>query len=245
MITIKPTGGLCNKLRVAFSYWEYAKIHNKQLTVIWEVSDACPGFFLDYFEPINGITFLKMTDSQELSIDYVGYCWHSDFSPYKKFIYSDLKLLPAIQAKIDEKVKIMSGNFIAIQVRRTDHTKLALKNKHFTTDEDFCKFIDKNPNGNLFIASDNKQSYNYFKERYPDRVKVEFPKDDPTKLRHTSLEDSIIDIFVCVHSTSFKGSGWSSYGHFIIQLRNKLQRDLGGSKKLVFSRIFRKLRFGL
>ncbi len=240
MITIKPTGGLCNKLRVTFSYWEYAKVNNKKLTVIWEVCDLCPGYFLDYFEPIDGITFLKMTDSQRLSLDYKGYDWHPDFNPNEKFIYFELKLLPEIQAKVDEKVKLMSGNFIAIQVRRTDHTELALKNNQFTADEDFCRFIDENPTGSLFIASDNKQSFDYFKERYPDRVKTEYPKNDPTKLRHTSLEDSIIDMFVCVHSTSFKGSGWSSYGDLIIQLRNKLQEELGGSGKSTFSRIFRK-----
>lgn len=36
MITIKPTGGLCNYLRVLFSYYEYARKNNLKLNVIWK-----------------------------------------------------------------------------------------------------------------------------------------------------------------------------------------------------------------
>ena len=35
MIIIKPTGGLCNYLRVIFSYYEYARKNNSELNVIW------------------------------------------------------------------------------------------------------------------------------------------------------------------------------------------------------------------
>ena len=45
MIYIIPTGGLCNYLRVVFSYNEYAKSINKKLTVIWNVTKECNGFF--------------------------------------------------------------------------------------------------------------------------------------------------------------------------------------------------------
>jgi len=217
MIVVEPTSGLCNKLRVVFSYWEHAKLNNKKLTVIWKEDEACPGFFSDYFEPVNGITFLR-TNSENLKLDYCGCGWHPDFNPYKKFIYSDLKLQSILQDRVNEKVKAL-GEFIAIQVRRTDHEELAKNKNKFTTDEDFCKFIDDNPNGNLFITADNKKSFDFFRERYPGRVKIDYPKDDPTKLRHTSLEDSIIDMFICTHATVFKKSDWSSFGGTISQLK--------------------------
>jgi hypothetical protein len=217
MIVVQPIGGLGNKLRVVFSYWEYAKPNNKKLTVIWKEDQACPGFFLDYFEPVDGITFLTY-NSENLKLDYYGSEWHPDFNPYEKFIYSDLKLQSILQDRVNEKVKILE-HFIAIQVRRTDHEKLAKKYNSFTTDEDFCKFIDDNPKGNLFITADNKKSFDFFREKYPDRVKLKYPKNDPTKLRHTSLEDSIIDMFICTHATAFKKSDWSSFGGTILQLR--------------------------
>jgi hypothetical protein len=217
MIVIEARSGLGNKLRVVFSYWEHAKVNNKNLIVIWKESDECPGFFLDFFEPVNGITFLR-ENSENLKLDYRGNEWHSDFNPYEKFIYSDLNLQSRLQDRVNKTVNELE-EFIAIQVRRTDHEKLAKEKNKFTTDEDFCKFIDNNPRGNLFITADNKKSFDFFRERYPDRVKIDYPKNDPTKLRHTSLEDSIIDMFICTHATAFKRSDWSSFGGTILQLR--------------------------
>lgn len=49
MITIQPVGGLCNYLRVIFSYYVYATNMNEQLLVIWNETEYCNGFFLDYF----------------------------------------------------------------------------------------------------------------------------------------------------------------------------------------------------
>jgi hypothetical protein len=217
MIVVAPTGGLCNKLRVSFSYWEYAKFNNKNLTVIWETCEACPGFFLDYFEPVNGITFLK-ENSENLQIDYKGYSCEPNFNSNIKFLYTDLKLQSRIQDSVNEKLKVL-GDFIAIQVRRTDHEEMAKSFNRFTTDEDFCKFIDDNPNGNLFVTADNKKSFDFFKERYSDRLILEYPADDPTKYRHTSLEDSIVDMLICTYATVFKQSDFSSFGDTIRQLR--------------------------
>jgi hypothetical protein len=219
VIVVRPMGGLCNKLRVIFSYWEHAKLNNKNVIVIWEVSDECPGFFLDYFEPVNGINFITNNNGLDLKIDYTGFGWHPDFIPYKKFLYADLKLKSNLMNRVTEKLKIL-GEFIAIQVRRTDHQEMAIRNNKFTSDEEFCKFIDNNPSYNLFITADNKNSFDYFKNLYTDKVKIDFPKDDPTKLRHTSLEDSIVDMFVCINSKYFKKSGYSSFGGTIDQLRN-------------------------
>lgn len=218
VIVVNPVYGLCNRLRVMFSYWEYAKLQNKNLIVIWEVDDACPGFFLDYFEPVNGINFVPKINDLNLKIDYSGFIWHPDFNPNKKFIYEDLTLKSNLRNRVTEKLKVL-GEFIAIQVRRTDSIELAIRDNRFTTDEEFCAFINNNPSYNLFITADNKNSFDYFKNLYTDKVKLEFPENDPTKLRHTSLEDSIVDMFVCTHAKYFKRSGYSSFGGTIEQLR--------------------------
>ena len=60
----------------------------------------------------------------------------------------------------------------------------------------------------------------FFKKKYPTRVKIEYPKNDARRLRHTSLEDSIVDIFVCIHATHFKRSEFSSFGGTILQLHD-------------------------
>ena len=48
-ITIKPLHGLCNKLQFTEKWINISRKRKQNLDVIWEVSDACPGFFLDYF----------------------------------------------------------------------------------------------------------------------------------------------------------------------------------------------------
>jgi hypothetical protein len=178
----------------------------------------CNGFFLDYFEPVKGITFLEK-NIENLNVDYFGCSTREDFNSPEQFIYSDLKLNKNMYDSINEKLKVLK-NFIAIQVRRTDHIELAKEYNMFTSDEDFCKFIESNPEGNLFITSDNQDSYEYFRSKYPDRVKIDYPDNDPTNLRHTSLKDSIIDLFVCAKATHIKTSGFSSFGDLIHQLHD-------------------------
>jgi hypothetical protein len=218
-LVIEPLGGLGNMLRVVFSYVKAAQRDKKKLIVIWKKSDACRGSFLDFFQPIDNVTFLA-NNPDKLIVDYNDCTGHPDFSPYKSFIYSELKLNQNICNLINEKLAILGDNFIAIQVRRTDHIEIAKASNKFTPDEDFCKFIESNPDGNLFITSDNQESYDYFRNNYPDRVKIDYPTNDPTKLRHTSLEDSIVDMFVCAKARVIKTSGFSSFGDLINQLHD-------------------------
>ena len=43
MIVIKPTGGLCNRLRVVISYYEDAKMKNEKLIIVWHEDINCNG----------------------------------------------------------------------------------------------------------------------------------------------------------------------------------------------------------
>ena len=51
-------GGLANRLRVLAAYIHIAKYNYKsELMFIWDVNSACPGHFLQIFEPIEGVIF--------------------------------------------------------------------------------------------------------------------------------------------------------------------------------------------
>ena len=51
------------------------------------------------------------------------------------------------------------------------------KYNSYTSDEDFINFIDKEKEEkNLYIASDNEDTYNLFKEKYNHLVKFEYHK---------------------------------------------------------------------
>jgi hypothetical protein len=224
MIVVKPIGGLCNKLRVTFSYYLLAKSQNKKLYVIWNIGSDCLGFFLDYFEPIQDIIFEK-NNIKNLKIDYSGCEILKEYPPN----YKELIVLPSLKLKIQNIINSLDNNYIAVHIRRTDHITLAKKNNSYTTDEDFFNFIDKEKeNKNLYIATDNKDTYDLFSNKYKDIVKIPYHNTNKNTnknisasntLRQTTLEDSIIDIYVCVNSSNFKGSGWSSFSNLIYTLR--------------------------
>lgn len=232
-IVVQPTGGLCNYLRVVFSYYEYAKQQGKSLIVIWYVTDACNGYYLDYFQPVDGIIF-KKDNNDDLPIDYKGCSTHSEIKPN----YSMLKLIPELQETINKKI-VSLENYIAIHVRRTDHIELAKSKNRFTTDEEFIQFVNQYPEHNLYVATDNRKTQDMFIEKFPEKIKEvklinkemdrkhlyfigingETREDISNCLRKTDLSDAITDIFVCVGSSKFKGSGWSSFSDFIKDMR--------------------------
>jgi hypothetical protein len=217
MFVVVPLGGLCNKLRVIFSYNDFAIYNNKKLIVIWKIEKNCPGLFLNYFEPINNITFME-NNTNNLKIDYKGCSINNDYPPnYKK-----LKLLPYMIQIIKNKINLLGNNYIAVHIRRTDHIELAKKNNKYTTDDDFFDFIEKNKkDNNIYIATDNKITYDIFKNKYNNIIKLSYHVEI-NSLRETSLEDSIIDLFMCIYSSNFKGSGWSSFSDLIYNFRKIL-----------------------
>jgi len=219
---IKPHGGLCNYLRVVFSYWLYCKREGKTLGVIWTVTDECPGFFLDFFEPLEGVTFFK--ENPGLLIDFTGNRWHPDYNPYIMNIFNHLKLVPLIATKLSM-IQLSLGKYIAVHIRRTDHSDLAKAENTYTDDDKFISFINEYPEYNLYIATDNRDTQDKFYGLYKDRIKViEFIKPS-SLLRQTGLEESILDLFICAQSIHFKGSGWSSFTATINQFKEPVNSD--------------------
>jgi len=213
MITIIPKGGLCNCLRVVFSWYQYAILQNLELNVIWKKTNECPGFFIDYFEPIPNVHFNKSVE-KNVKINYSGGQRHPSHKP----LYSKLKLKPYLFNIILNKLNILNKKYISVHIRRTDHIRLAKKVKNYTCDKMFFNFIDKTDN-NIYIATDNKHTYNQFKLKYSNRIKFDYHKTINKCLRKTSLQDAIIDIYMCVYSDNFKGSSFSSFSDLIIKLR--------------------------
>ena len=217
MIVIVPNGGLCNRLRVIFSYYNYAISNNETLTVIWyENTDIAYESFLNFFEPVEHITFLSNNNDQ-LPIHYQGVFCCKNYPP----IYDKLKIKPYIQDIIKERITII-GDYIAIHIRRGDHIRISKNRNQFTEFEEFYNFINKEKKDkNLYIATDNKKTYGYIQNIFKKIVKFSFPKENPPKQkRRTKLIDSIIDLYMCVNASEFLGTAWSSFSELIEQLRN-------------------------
>ena len=51
--------GLCNRLRVVLSYRQVAQREARRLVVVWQRDMQCNGEFLDCFQPLAGVRFLR------------------------------------------------------------------------------------------------------------------------------------------------------------------------------------------
>lgn len=211
MITIKTLSGLCNRLRVLFSHLEYARSLGEELAVVWRPDIRCNCLFLNHFKPICGVSFIT---------EYEGDLFYSGHSQMKiDFSYADLAPNERIMDMLHERLKLLGPGFSSVHIRRTDHVGLAMRNGRFTPDEQFINFIDSGE-GKVFMATDNPETRDKFQSMYPGRV-VCLSQMNEGGLRRTTSEDAILDIYTCVHSSSFKGSDYSSFTKLIEILRKE------------------------
>lgn len=218
-IVIIPEYGFCNRLRVIVSYLSLARKKKKKLYVVWDKNKKnCPGHFCDYFEDIPGVIFITQSDiTKNTKIRYKG-CMPLRNS---RKAYDAIKLKPYMLNILQEKHDIIGRDYIAVHVRRTDILRYAKENnKYIETDEEFVKYIKSFANkNNIYVATDNQDTYDKFKNKFPDRIKLPFHDIVEKSYRHTSLRDSIIDIYMCVFAKYFKGTGVSSFSMTIKELR--------------------------
>lgn len=210
VVRIAPTQGLCNRLRVVFSFRKEALLKGWPLEVEWHLEEECVGHFLDVFEPVDGVDFVSVLSGEA---DYRGcyQCCPPD--------YADLRPNEAVRKFIRDNLRELGDDFVAVHVRRTDHSRHAIKRECFTPDEEFHEFVE-GTQGPLFLATDEQEVQHEFRLRYGDRLKATSPFEHPDKLRQSSLMRSVADLYTCVLATQFKGSGWSSFSRLIITLRN-------------------------
>lgn len=223
-IGIELKHGLCNRLRCLFGWYHYARSHLASLVVYWIPDSECPGFFLDYFEPLPETSIRSEKKDNPLPfLVYTGGQWHPDFNPKTIFIYRDLRLLPHTREAIDQVWKRIGGskeNVIAIHVRRTDHKSLAQRHHVYSEDEDFFAFVDRYPDKKVYLATDNPQTQQRFLHQYgSERILWNIEIVSQPVLRKTSVQDAIIDLYIAVEAHDFMGSGYSSFTDTIHQLR--------------------------
>jgi glutamate synthase domain-containing protein 1 len=133
-------------------------------------------------------------------------------------------LIEKFQDILDNYIKNISENYIAIHVRRTDNSEIAKINNNYTDDKDFFDFIEKNSDKKVFLATDNKETQELFIRKYGDRINIYKEILNSDSLRKTDLLNTIIDIYICSNAEMFLGSGWSSFTQLIRYLNESYHR---------------------
>jgi hypothetical protein len=193
MLYIKPTGGLGNYLRVIFSWLAKARHQNERLTVVWERTAACNGYYDELFEPVKDMTVVRWTTK---SLNYEGCMSCGDYSLVKELVF---KIPLAIESEE-----------AAIHIRGTDFGSPQL--------EPFEKFIES-IDAPTFLATDDAMIQKHLLTKYSSKLKVRETIRDNGALRLTSLKHAIIDMYTCVKAKRFLGTKNSSFTDIIMLLR--------------------------
>jgi len=218
-ITVWAYAGLNNRIQVILSYLYMAKSQGKKLNIIWILDDECPEKFDNLFYPIEDVNIkYELIDEK---YDYKN--WDKENKDYiKANYYSLLKPHLNIQNKIDDMKKLLaydSKNYIACHIRRTDALTHEWYKLYVKSDNEYINFINNIP-GNLkiYIATDCKLTQQKFIDLYGDRM-IYKRIENSTNLRQTSLEDAVIDMYVCAGSKYFMRS-YGTFSDTIEHIRN-------------------------
>jgi hypothetical protein len=220
-ITIFCSSGLSNRIRTILGFLHVCKMNNKKLNVIWLQDNTCNGNFLDYFEHINNVNFF---DKIVEPIDFIGQStienilkhYNLNIEAYK--LYSNIKLNNNIENKVQNFVSLNNiHNLVGVHVRRTDYTGNFIGKiiNGSNDDNEFFDFINKYSKGfEFFIATDNKETQNIYKNKYGKKALFYSTIKNSKNLRKTSLENAIIDIFILSYCKKIKGTYNSSFTEF-------------------------------
>lgn len=204
---IRARGGLANRLRVVLSRWPGP--------VIWEPHhECCDASFLDVFERVDGLDVRDRGDGVETT------------DPDRPWAHHLSKIRPRaeIQSRIDA-LKASMGTYDAMHMRRTDHVENARKSGRYTPTEDFTKFA-MSCDGPLYLATDNGRTQRDMAEILGSRLVIGTHISDlgdghngGDGIRHTTLADAVVDVWVCAGARKFMPSGESSFSDLIQLLR--------------------------
>jgi len=243
-IIIKPNGGLCNRFRFIFSFIrkliDEDKLKNTKLIIIWIINEHCPGKIEYFFEKIKNVEFIY--NNQYIpDISFSGITEN-----YNNVVY--LKKVPLyLQDKLFKKIKKfincrLNNNYIALHIRRTDLQEILEQNEkrktRIITDNQYIEYINNNNLKNIYLATDNKKTQEKFKKIFKNRLVIFEDIISEEKIRQTTIEHAIIDLFICGCANRFKGSYYSSYSDFIKLIQEVCKNFKDPTSKLKY---FKKL----
>ena len=218
-VIVKTQAGLCNRLYVLLSYLKLAQSLNKKLKIHWQPDKFCNGFFLDYFKPIPDVVFERTNPTNNIFGDGL-FSTHPDYADLYALDWNKLIVNDILTQQIEKRIEQLGANYIAVHISRTDAIRDAIRKGLYTDDNQYIDFIKKNSkNHNLYIATDNTQTVIKFNQIFKSIVKCKSPNMNVNQVRQTSLDDAIIDIFVCAKANKFMGTKCSSFSQVIECLR--------------------------
>ena len=190
-ILAESDGGLSNRLRVmaAYMYIGEAKYGGAHLVFVWDVNTACPGHFLEVFQPIPTVVFANNASRYVLdkhakivyenSMAVIPWIFTMNNIPKNKFgqpswgqiernMYSrywpSVRVMQVVREFV-ERHNICASS--AMHLRLTDMTTHLSRKKKAVNINSYFDFVESRPAGEaVFLLTDNPDSQRLFLEKF-------------------------------------------------------------------------------
>ena len=219
------TAGMCNRFREMLAL---KQVFPKGVSCYWEENSNLTGHFLEYFEPINGITFVKQKNRENTLVENGTYknIVEKHGLAYDKNIEAENYKLIKPQEYLLKKIEEVNANLTlsdkcGLHIRRVvARCGEGYANYFLTTEDDFERFAGDD---NVFLATDSLELQRRWTKKpnvYCYARLIEVPEKDRCGSRFSSIEDAIIDLFCLSKCKRFLGTHWSSYSSAAVVLAN-------------------------
>lgn len=244
-VYVHSPNGFANQLRLALAgSFLVRNGYIATYTQEWVLNNHNNVDFLNYFKPLNGVIFKKV--AMENSINSTTF--EMMIKTFTKNTVSAFEALQEIKKEFipnqttkQELDTLLQDkditNYAGVHVRRTcklsflslEESKYRTINKIDSNEETLNKLKDFN---NIYLATDNQETQNWFKARLGNRVLVyslindgrENPDVSYTREsvnRHTAPLHTVIDFLVLLRVGIFLGTHESAFSGLIKNIRNK------------------------
>ena len=228
---IETIYGLCNRLQTLIGFYTY----KKPLEVIWEKNDECLGDFLDFFEDIEHVNFIKTKTENFEGSFYIFNVnkFKVDKNIYKDNFINNHQIIRPKKIILDKVKNLEVEDMIGLHIRRTDFNQhIYTHHRHlvpYVNDKYFFNIINnilkENPSQKFFLATDNLKTQNFFCKLFPNNMVIQKKIKEQSQNRQTTFEESIIDLFALTNCKEFYGTRESSFTRFVINYRiSKLKK---------------------
>jgi hypothetical protein len=214
---LHAVGGLCNRLRAILSH----RAAHGAIDVIWQRDiPVANAHFLDVFEPLPGVNFL----GGGWDVESFGICPDAPTSWEDEY----LSLFPVAQVSaafysiLD--VRLGRSAYDAIHIRSTDHIPNACASGiAIETYADFGRWLGERTKP-VWLATDNGETQRVMRTCWGRRVQFNpYGGEEKQALedhhRNSTLQEAVVDLWICAMASEFKGTTGSSFSDTIKILR--------------------------
>lgn len=193
--------GFCNRLRAlaAFMFVAEKNYNGAHVGFIWDINEACPGHFLEVFEPINTVFFAQNYSRGVLSsaavktykstTDPLPFIFqkngiharamgYRNLGPIERALYSQFVPNSEVYSIVSDFVKMYDlCTAVAMHVRMTDLNKRLVAEKKNTALEDYFRYVERLPASQpVFLMTDNPDTQQLFLSKYGSKKVIVYKK---------------------------------------------------------------------